>query len=278
MTVLSPRLFQTFKYLIYALLLVNTAYFLVDDMSGAAHTFRAGITISNVVNALRTFVDSASWFILLVIFELETFVISDERLRGGLRHSLDGVIAVAYAFVIYAFVGYSTTALLFYDFTPVDSASACGLVGEVESYALGLDDYKDLTAETCADAPAGALWVNSDVSMVAERNVLTSIRQNAMTDVVNAGTWVLVVLVLWADVWLQLGGGISQRLYTLNVYVKGALYGVLIVCALYWMWLWAWIDAWDAWLWILAFFAIELNLFSWHEEVQNEQDQENRAA
>ena len=100
---------------------------------------------------------------------------------------------------------------------------------------------------------------------------LSDLRRIAMTDVVNAATWVLVVLILWADVWLQIGGRLSNRMFHINAYLKGALYMILVVAAFYWVWFREWVDALDAFLWLLAFFVIELNLFNWHEEANETQ-------
>ena len=47
---------------------------------------------------------------------------------------------------------------------------------------------------------------------------------------------------------------------------KFLLYFILIVDAAYWWMLSSPWDAWDALLWIVAFFFIEMNMLSWQEE------------
>ena len=44
------------------------------------------------------------------------------------------------------------------------------------------------------------------------------------------------------------------------------MYLILVVDVFYWWWLDAPWDAWDAFLWLVAFFFIEMNMLSWQEE------------
>jgi hypothetical protein len=46
---------------------------------------------------------------------------------------------------------------------------------------------------------------------------------------------------------------------------KVLLYAVLLGCAIYWWLEGDFLDFWDAFLWLVAFVFIELNLFEWHD-------------
>ena len=46
------------------------------------------------------------WVILLLLFELETAVIPDERLRGKIRFGIHGVRMLCTAAIVMAFLGY----------------------------------------------------------------------------------------------------------------------------------------------------------------------------
>jgi hypothetical protein len=50
---------------------------------------------------------------------------------------------------------------------------------------------------------------------------------------------------------------------------KGAAYLGLLGCAIYWTLYSAFIDSWDAWLWLIAFVLIDLNLLRL-DESQNQ--------
>jgi hypothetical protein len=88
----------------------------------------------------------------------------------------------------------------------------------------------------------------------------------AWVDVINAGVWLLVVVVLEIDVRLQdrnLLIGTALRISNLSKYV---LYGILFLAAIYWGVKGDFVDFWDAFLWLVAFIFIELNVFEWQQE------------
>lgn len=74
---------------------------------------------------------------------------------------------------------------------------------------------------------------------------------------VNATAWLGVVAVLLWQIYApeRLAGGMIER-------AKGPLYAVLVTCALLWTFGdFPAIDAVDAWLWLVCFAVIELNVF-----------------
>ena len=52
---------------------------------------------------------------------------------------------------------------------------------------------------------------------------------------------------------------------------KFILYGILFLAAVYWGVYGDFVDFWDAFLWLLAFFFIELNVVEWRQEALEEQ-------
>ena len=69
---------------------------------------------------------------------------------------------------------------------------------------------------------------------------------------------------------MQLRDGLTDRLLSMNKYLKGIFYFILFVAATYWGFEGSFLDFWDAFLWLVAFIFIELNIFQWHEEVEEE--------
>ena len=47
---------------------------------------------------------------------------------------------------------------------------------------------------------------------------------------------------------------------------KFVLYSLLLLAAIYWGFKGDFVDFWDAFLWLVAFVFIELNVFEWREE------------
>jgi hypothetical protein len=82
-------------------------------------------------------------------------------------------------------------------------------------------------------------------------------------DFANASLWLLVVAAIAGDLhWQRNYGRTGWRLRAL---VKGFLYVALLGVALLWGLQGAWLDAWDAVIWLLCFFVIELKLFDFRK-------------
>jgi hypothetical protein len=77
-------------------------------------------------------------------------------------------------------------------------------------------------------------------------------------DSLNAWTWIAIVLVLELDVRFAGQGGGWPRLRMAS---KPPLYTAVLAYALLWGLYGSWLDFYDALLWILCFFTIELQLF-----------------
>ena len=52
-----------------------------------------------------------------------------------------------------------------------------------------------------------------------------------------------------------------------NRFVKVSVYSVLFLAAVYWGVTGNFLEFWDAFLWIVAFVFIEMNIFEWQAEV-----------
>ena len=89
----------------------------------------------------------------------------------------------------------------------------------------------------------------------------------AWVDVINAATWLAVVVLLELDVRLQIRGVLEGAWRTFSSYSKYLLYSVLFGAALYWGVEGSFLDFWDAFLWLVAFVFIEMNIFEWREEL-----------
>lgn len=76
-------------------------------------------------------------------------------------------------------------------------------------------------------------------------------------DAANTWLWVAVVLLLELEVRFPRQVEARRRLFWT---LTGALYALLAALVPAWAWRGEWLDAWDAALWLTAFFAIELNV------------------
>ena len=262
------RLFTLFKFTIYTLLAYEIFLWFQEDLIASAETFGDTVTWRNVVEAYSATIDTAAWVVLLLMFELETAVISDEKLQGGLKWFLTGIVAICYVFIIWAFYGYIVKYGVFTDVVPFSIGDVCSLAGTDWNYILDLDDYPPIDSTSCLALQGQTLFQVSGLEIIGTAESLKATVAMAIIDIINAGTWLVVVVLLQAEVWLQLQGVLTDRLMQIAKIFKGFFYAILFFCAAYWGLNGTFLDFWDAFLWLVAFIFIELNVFQWHEEGQ----------
>jgi hypothetical protein len=100
---------------------------------------------------------------------------------------------------------------------------------------------------------------------------LRDITRLAWVDVINSAVWLLVVMVLELDVFFQEKNRLEGMILRVSNSSKFALYSLLLLAAIYWGVKGDFVDFWDAFLWLLAFVFIELNVFEWRQESLEQQ-------
>jgi hypothetical protein len=279
LTVDRFKLFHYFKYTVYALLMINVYVFFAEEWAAVSHRFAGGLGAGDIIEAFAASIDTAAWVVLLLMFELETFILSDEQTTRRVRVSLHVLRAMCYVVIVYAFFGYLTK-LLFLSGTGLlaGTADLCSLADGQWAYTVDLDEYEILTAGNCrAFSEANAFYQLPGLHAVVDKAGLTDILRLAWVDVINAGVWLLVVLLLEIDVRLQQRErfeGLALRASTATKYV---LYPILLLAAIYWGIKGDFIDFWDAFLWLVAFVFIEMNVFEWRQESLEQEAQATKA-
>ena len=268
MTINSSRLYQLFKYTVYAFLTFNIYLFFDEEFAAAALQFPNGIAPVDMIEAYSATVDTLAWVVLLLMFELETYVLDDDKFTRTTTWLLHGLRAICYAFIVYAFYGYIANLAFVVDTVPVAGVSdVCALLPGEWSWATTLDEYERITAANCASwSEAGVFVQFRDLPAIVDPAGLTDIVRLAWVDVINAAVWLLVVLVLEIDVRLQERNRFEGLALKLSGAAKFVLYGILFLAAVYWGIKGDFVDFWDAFLWLVAFVFIELNVFEWREE------------
>ena len=257
--------FSAFKYLVYAALIANVALFFKDDWEAAAHVFQDGLPFARIIEGFAASIDTAAWVILLLLFELETCQLSEEVLARPIGTVIRGLRVLCYGVIVYAFTGYLGKALGFGLYVPASVADACTLAVRQFSLLVGLDEYQALTAGDCAGI-TGALFVNEQTRTLAEAGALAQATRLAWVDVVNSGTWLLILALLELDVRPGVKGLFPDWFANTSLRAKYVLYAVILGAAGYWGIFGAFLDFWDAFLWIAAFIFIERNVFEWEQE------------
>lgn len=265
MNLKSARLFQVFKYSIYALLAVNAGYFFIENFTSTSFTYGEGVKLSEVIVAYTDAIDTLAWLVLLILLELETWVIPDEKIKGWLDGVMSFVSFLCWVAILYSFYGYAASLGVPLGFEPYAGADPCGLVGTGASFAHGLDEYEMLNAENCRALAAGTFYNAAD-NMFTTADNLSMMKRLGWTDVLNSGVWVLIVAILELEIYLKSSKLVGTKFFFAYKSFKVLLYLILFVDAAYWFVLGAPWDAWDAFLWLVAFFFIEMNMITWQEE------------
>ena len=268
MSINSNALYQFFKYFVYVMLAMNVYWFFDEEMTAAGVQFPHGIAAGDLIEAFSSTIDTAAWVVLLLMFELETYVLEDRHFTARVTWTLHGLRALCYVIIVYAFFGYMDNLAFLYEATMLEGVrSACALLPEPWSWATTLDEYAELTLANCASfAPDGTLYRFRDIPAVVDLQGLTDIRRLAWVDVINSAVWLLVLLVLEIDVRLQQCGRFEGVALAASSAAKVLLYALLLLAAVYWGIKGDFVDFWDAFLWLVAFVFIELNIFEWRRE------------
>lgn len=268
----SSKLFQLFKYAVYALLAFNIVLFYREESLAAVVQFPGGTPISALIQVYASTIDTIAWVILLLMFELETFVLEDQHYNKTVTWTLKAVRAVCYSFIVYAFYGYVENLVLVSKVVAFPQVSnLCTLAADGWTYAIDLGEYTAITSGNCQTFSDAISFLRyPDILAVVDAHGLQLIRYLAWADVINAFVWILIVIVLEIDVQLQERNRFEGATLRFSNRLKILLYSILFLAAIYWGLRGDFVDFWDAFLWLVAFIFIELNVFDWRQEIRNE--------
>ncbi|HEX2139771.1 MAG TPA: hypothetical protein VHG33_08670 [Woeseiaceae bacterium] len=271
MTLDRDKLFSLFKYAIYALLTLNVYLFFAEEWAAAAYRFEDGVALADIIQGFAASIDTAAWVVLLLMFEVET-VLTDERLGRRTRLALHALRALCYLVIVYAFYGYLSKLLFLFAAAPLpDVQDLCRLVGGDWVYTVDLDEYAPLTAANCAQfSSAGTFYQLQGLNAAVDPAGLSAITRLAWVDVINSGVWLIVVFLLEFDVRLQEKDRLEGFALRASTAAKYVLYSILLLAAIYWGVMGDFVDFWDAFLWLVAFFFIEMNVVEWRQESEAE--------
>ncbi len=235
----------------------------------AEHTLRNGGTLLDWTRAFGTSIDELAWFGLLFIFELETWVLSDEALKGWRGKALQGLRGICYVFLAHTILAWSMNMA---DLRDVQAdpriENLCQLAGQEISFTRNLQ-YTMITAENCNGLSNEQVFFMVDPSVVTDESGFRLDKITAWFDIQDAITWLLVVLSIELAVQLQERGITGGRLMLVS-HAGKFFYTILLVDAGFWAWNGHWMYSWDQLLWIGGFMAIEMNVSEWRDELLNE--------
>lgn len=258
--------FQIFKYAVFGLLILNAGQFFLQDYFATRHLFGAGMQWPQIIEGYASTIDTVAWLILLLMFEFETSLFSAEYLHNfWIKWAVNTLKIIAYSFIVYSLYGYIAKYIAMHTFELSAINNLCDQIGKQLVFMVSPDDFSIISKQNCADLTnEDKLFRLPGTNVVADNSHLALVQNLSIVDVVNASNWILIVIILQADIWIQLRHQLDHTIVKIFRFIKPFLYSLLFGCAIYWGINGTFLDFWDAFLWILAFAFIELNVFKWN--------------
>ena len=262
------RVQQNVKWTVYALLLLNWFNYIYEDANRAYHTLTDSSNWFAITSEFATSIDVAAWFILLIMLELETYILEDEAWDGWVAKVVRGIRIVCFVMIAHTIVANANAVR---QYLPENQwgqvTDLCELSSQDISFVYNLD-YTEITEESCADLPKADKYYQVGVDpVVSTYDGLKLELDLAWADLIEVVLWVLIIFAIELVVRMQDRGITGDALMTFLNRSKVVFYLILAMIAVYWGWLGHWIYTWDEFLWIAGFWAIEMNVSEWRDEL-----------
>ena len=248
--------------------MVNLFYYLYEDVK--AYLYLApGATLFDVLEAFAVSIDYVAWMVLIVLFEMETSAKTKDRFTGARKWVIAGLTVACYGVIVYAVYGYVAALGDAYNYEPIESRPACYFANTGFAYVSLAARPIELTHENCSEFAGKEIFKSPKDNLIATEANLRALKKLSWVDVFNSNAWLIIVLLFQVELSLEQLNKLTKRRLTVVMAWKGFAYLVLMGCAIYWTVYSAFIDYWDAWLWLLAFILIDLNMLGL-DESQNQ--------
>jgi hypothetical protein len=263
---------QVIKWTVYSLLSVNFAYYFFEESYIASHVLKNGGSFLDWTREFATTIDELGWFGLLITFELETYALTTEQLKKRLvKWSMHGVRVVCYIMLAHTVLARVTTVVDFNDVMLAEEVNdLCQVSDQNISYGVNYH-YTIIDGTNCDQLSRDTQFFFLEETVITDTGGFDLERWNVWVDLNDALVWLLVVWAIELSVWLQSRNIAGGRLMAAT-YAAKVLYGVLFVHMTWWAYSGHWVWAWDQFLWIAGFWAIEKNLSEWREEIREEHE------
>ena len=263
-----PRVAHAIKYIVYAGLLLMFASYIRDDLLAFRSTLPPDAALLDVILTFSTTIDMFGWVALVALFELETYAISEEAWTRAMERTIHVLRILCYALVAWAAYGYTVEALETFNVTPIAGVSrACDMADQGIWVQIDVIEYVEVSTANCDGLSGDSAFyrIEGEVAAIGA-TVLAHIQALGWIDILNAYVWIIVVLLVEAEVRLQSADRFSSPVLKRVRQFKTLFYLVLIGNSLVWLYYGYYTYTIDAFLWIFGFWAIELNLAEWEQD------------
>ncbi|MBT6038148.1 MAG: hypothetical protein HOH17_02680 [Halieaceae bacterium] len=259
---------QWIKLAVYSLLLINFGNYMLLDINQVNHTYHEGWRWFDWTSAFATTLDELGWFVLLLLLELETYILSDAAFTRFWVRCMKVVRFLCYLVIGHAVVAYTEYLYDLLNSVEHVGASLCSFVDQGLSAARNLE-YQVLDAGNCKSfSTETTFYIFSQGQVITDAAGMRVEFELAWADIIEVLFWLLILALIEVRLQLQDRGISRSRLLSFAENAKVFLYGTLWLIAGYWAFRGHWLFAWDEALWILGFMAIGMNLSQWREEIE----------
>jgi hypothetical protein len=255
------------KWLVYSLLAINFGFYLIEDFGVATQVLRGGGSWLQWSEEFSTTLDVFAWLGLIIVFELETHLLSDESFEHlAVRWGLNAVRLLCYVLLMHTVMARVVSVA---DFVKAERmhevSSLCQLV-EQDIIFTENNYYTAIDADTCLQLAQGEEFYLLEKGVVTDADGYALEAISRWIDIQDVLLWLLIVAAIELTLYLQTKGVTEGRLLLLANFSR-FLYGVLFMHAGFWLYMGHWLWAWDQSLWIFGFWIIDNNLSTWREEI-----------
>ncbi len=263
--------FVWLKWSVYLLLTLNLFYYAYEDMMSARFTLTSSSTVMQWMSNYAASLDAVSWIMLILVYEIETYWLEDDFDNKLVETAMLAVKIGFAALILQTSYAYTVIALQIPQIAPLTEVSdLCALVGQDLSFLRNLR-YTEITAETCGAIPyADTLFrlptepVVTDLAGRNEHIVLS------IVDVFENYSWLIILAMTELGVRLQNRGLYEGSAIVWSTRIKYSSYITIVIASIYWITKGHYIYAWDEFVWIAGFTALDYNLREWRSEMREE--------
>jgi hypothetical protein len=194
---------QLVKWTVYSLLLLNWAYYAVEEFYIASHVLRNGGTFLQWTEEFATTIDEFAWFGLLFMFELETYSLDEALEKPWVKWSVHGMRLVCYVFLAHTVYARVNTMVDVNAVVPsTEITNLCQVADQDISFGSNYR-YEIVTAENCDTLSNGSVFYMLEPTVITDSNGFELEKKHVWVDFQDAVIWLLVVWAIELAVWLQ---------------------------------------------------------------------------
>ncbi len=264
--------YNTIKLTIYGLLLINFSIYIYQDIQNAKATLPAEHSFLDLMSAFTTSIDYFAWLLLIIVFELETYSISDETWNKQWAWGLRAIRVFAYASLGHTLFSYSNALADSYQvpFKMAESLGACDFADQ-GYWWLGILTYEPITFETCNTMPTTNLWQSSVDGVLTNENGIFWEHIFAHIDLLEITSWLVIMGAIEVNVAFAMKNQTNHPAARTMRIMSHIAYSLIVLFSIAWIWAGQPVYAWDEFVWIAGFAVIEMNISEWKEEISENQ-------